>query len=144
MEGFTKKFDPRHSFLILEPPCDVRIFAVKVIRVFTRKGGIAAEQACSVVTVGTQGKAGFVLWRTRVSAGRCTGWLALGHGAYRNKREENAEGEREGMHLLCDGLGKRANKKRVAQGTAFYIEWKCSGVFLNATSKNRGWFKFVL
>ena len=22
MEGFTKKFDPRHSFLILEPPCD--------------------------------------------------------------------------------------------------------------------------
>ena len=99
---------------------DVRIFAVKVIRVFARKGGIAAEQSCSVVVCGTQAKAGFVHWRTRVSACRCAGWLALGRGAYSNKHKEDAEGEREGMHLLCDGLGKRVNKKRVARGTILY------------------------
>ena len=85
---------------------DVRIVAVKVIRVFARKGRIAAEQSCSVVVARTQSKAGGILWRTTVTAGRRARWLALGRGAYSNKREEDAEGEGEGMHLLCDGLGK--------------------------------------
>ena len=94
----------KHIYTLKKP--DFRIIAVKVIWIFTRKGRVAAEQSCSIDVVRTQSKAGGILWRTTVTAGRRAGWLALGRGAYSNKREEDAEGEGEGMHLLCDGLGK--------------------------------------
>ena len=101
---------------------DIRIFAVKVIRVFARIERIAAEQSCSVVAAPTQSKAGVIGWRTIVTAGRCARWLALGRGAYSNKREEGAEGEREGMHLLCDGLLEKERTKNGWREERFYIQ----------------------
>jgi hypothetical protein len=50
---------------------------------------------------------------------------------YCNKREEDAEGEREGTHFLCDGLGKGTNKKWAERGIASYIGRR-SGWFLTA------------
>jgi hypothetical protein len=61
--------------------------------------------------VDTQVEAELILGGTAKSAGGRAGWLTLGRGVYCCEREEGAESEEKGVHLLGDvGLGKEPTK----------------------------------
>ena len=79
---------------------DVGVFAEKVVRIFTLNGGVAAEQVRSVVAVNTHAEAELILRGTAKRAGGHAGWLALGRGVNCCEREEGAESEEKGVHLL--------------------------------------------
>lgn len=75
------------------------VFAEKVVSIFTRNGGVAAEQVCSVVAVSTHGEAELIDGGTAKSAGGHVGWLIPRRGVHCCEREEGAKSEEKGVHL---------------------------------------------
>jgi hypothetical protein len=80
-----------------------RVFAIKVVRVFTSESGIATEQRCSVAVVCAQGE-GSLVGCGAGETGRCVGWCAtLRLGVDGREGEESAEGEVKSVHGGQDG-----------------------------------------
>lgn len=111
----------------------VGVSAEKVVGFFTRNGGVAAEQVRSVVAMDTQGEAELILGGTAKSAGGRAGWLTLGRGVYCCEREEGADGEEKGVHLLgmlaWGSIPMKTNTKDGRCGEPHFIQGL--GGFLN-------------
>lgn len=82
-----------------------RVFAIKVVRAFTRERGVATEQRCSVVAGCAQWEGSIVGSRAGVTAGAgCARWCAaLRLGVDGREGEEGAEGEVKTVHRGEDG-----------------------------------------
>lgn len=82
----------------------IRVFAIKVVSVFTRESGVATEQRGSVVVACAQWEGSHVGWWAGVSAAGCAGWCStLGFGVDGREGKEGADGEVKSVHCCEDG-----------------------------------------